>query len=63
MIYSVLTDALPGVAITIYGTNEQADLTAAERAAARAIVAAMKAALRQRGAEREAKEGKNGAHT
>lgn len=48
VIYYVLTDALPLVAITIYGKNEQADLTPDERRGAQAIVSALKADLRAR---------------
>ena len=51
VIYYVLTDALPVVAITIYGKNEQADLTPQQKAGALAIVAAMKAELTTRKAE------------
>ena len=49
VIYYVLTDDMPLVAITIYGKNEKSDLSEAERRGARAIVDAMKAELRQRG--------------
>jgi hypothetical protein len=52
VIYYVLTDDLPLVAITIYGKNEKADLTEAERRGARAIVNAMKSELQQRQARR-----------
>ncbi len=48
VIYYVLTDAFPIVAITIYGKNEQSDLTENERRGARAIVAALKDELRAR---------------
>lgn len=47
VIYYVLTDDLPIVAITLYAKNEKADLSAAERKAAKAIVNSMKAELRQ----------------
>ncbi len=48
VIYYVLNDALPIVAITLYGKNEQADLTADERRGAEAIATAMKAELNRR---------------
>ena len=52
VIYYVLTDELPIVAITLYGKNEKSDLTPAERDGARRIVEAMKTQLRrQRAAE------------
>lgn len=47
VVYYVLTDDLPLVAITLYGKNEQADLTSAEREGARRIVDAMKAELQR----------------
>ena len=47
VIYYVLTDELPIVAITLYGKNEKSDLTQAERDGARRIVDAMKAQLRR----------------
>lgn len=46
VVYYVLTAELPIVAITLYGKNEQSDLTQAERDGARRIVDAMKAQLR-----------------
>jgi len=45
VIYYVLTDDLPIVAITLYGKNEQSDLTQEERRGARAIVETMKARM------------------
>lgn len=48
VIYYVLTDAFPIVAITIYGKNEQSDLTEDEKRGARAIVAAAKGELKAR---------------
>lgn len=51
VIYYVLTEELPIVAITLYGKNEKSDLTPAERDGARRIVEGMKAELqRQRDA-------------
>ncbi len=48
VIYYVLTDAFPIVAITLYGKNEKSDLTEDEKRGARAIVAALKDELRAR---------------
>ena len=48
VIYYVLTDAFPLVAITLYGKNEQSDLTEDEKKGARAIVARLKDELRAR---------------
>ena len=48
VIYYVLNDAFPVVAITIYGKNEQSDLTEDEKKGARAIVAGLKGDLRAR---------------
>ncbi len=45
VVYYVLTDDLPVVAITLYGKNEKSDLTPAEKAGARMIVDRMKAQL------------------
>jgi mRNA-degrading endonuclease RelE of RelBE toxin-antitoxin system len=45
VVYYVLNDDLPLVAIMLYGKNEQADLTPAEKQGAAGIVAAMKAEL------------------
>jgi len=42
VIYYMLNEAMPIVAIMLYGKNEQADLTPAEKRGATAIVAAMK---------------------
>ncbi len=47
VIYYVLTDELPIVAITLYGKNEKSDLTSVERDGARRIVDAMKSHLRR----------------
>lgn len=47
-VYYVLNEAMPLVAIILYGKNEQADLTPAEKRGAEAIVAAMKAELGRR---------------
>jgi mRNA-degrading endonuclease RelE of RelBE toxin-antitoxin system len=43
VVYYVLNESLPIVAIILYGKNEQADLTPEEKRGAEAIVAAMKA--------------------
>ena len=48
VVYYVLTEELPIVAITLYGKSEKSDLTQAERDGARRIVDAMKAAQRRR---------------
>ena len=48
MVYYVLNEAMPLVAIILYGKNEQADLTPHEKRGAEAIVAAMKAELGRR---------------
>ncbi len=45
VIYYVLSEALPIVAIILYGKNERSDLTPEERRGAEAIVTAMKAEL------------------
>ena len=42
VIYYVLDESMPLVAIIIYGKNEQGNLTEAEKRGAQAIVAAMK---------------------
>ena len=47
VIYYVLADELPVMAITLYGRNEKCDPTPAELDGARRIVNAMKAQLRQ----------------
>lgn len=52
VIHYVLSDDLPVVALMLYGKNEQGDLAPAEVKAARRIVDALKAELRQRGATR-----------
>lgn len=48
VIYYLLSDDMPVVAIMLYGKNEQADLTPDEKQGAAAIVAAMKANLAKR---------------
>ena len=48
VIYYVLTDAFPIVAITLYGKNEKSDLTEDEKRGARVIVAAAKSELKAR---------------
>ncbi len=48
VVYYVLNEKLPLVAIILYGKNEQADLTPDEKRGAEAIVAAMKAELGRR---------------
>ncbi len=45
VIYYVLNDYMPVVAIMLYGKNEQTDLTPDEKRGAASIVAAMKAEL------------------
>jgi hypothetical protein len=45
----VLSEALPIVAIILYGKNEQADLTPDEKRGEAAIVAEMKAEMSRRG--------------
>jgi mRNA-degrading endonuclease RelE of RelBE toxin-antitoxin system len=45
VVYYVLNEAMPVVAIILYGKNEQADLTPAEKRGAATIVAAMKAQM------------------
>ncbi len=49
IIYCVLSEALPIVAIILYGKNEQADLTPDEKRGEAAIVAEMKAEMSRRG--------------
>jgi mRNA-degrading endonuclease RelE of RelBE toxin-antitoxin system len=48
VIYYVLNDDLPLVAIILYGKNEQSDLTPEEKRGAAAIVAAMKNEIKRR---------------
>jgi len=48
VIYYVLNEALPVVAIILYGKNEQGDLTPEEKRGAEVIVTAMKAELGRR---------------
>ncbi len=48
VVYYVLNEAMPLVAIILYGKNEQADLTPDEKRGAEAIVDAMKAELGRR---------------
>ena len=50
VVYYVLNDTLPVVAIIIYGKNERGDLTEDERRGAAAIVVAMKAEMARRAA-------------
>lgn len=51
VVYYVLNEAMPLMAIILYGKNEQADLTPAEKRGAEAIVVAMKAELGRRKAQ------------
>ena len=46
VIYYLLTDNFPIVAITLYGKNERSDLTEDEKRGARVIVAGLKGELR-----------------
>ena len=48
VVYYVLTDAFPIVAITLYGKNEKSDLTEDEKRGVRAIVTALKNELKAR---------------
>jgi len=48
VIYYVLTEDMPVLALLLYGKNEQVDLTPDEKRGAQAIVSALKADLRAR---------------
>jgi hypothetical protein len=48
VVYYVLHDDLPILAIILYGKNEQADLSPEEKRGAHSIVAALKAELARR---------------
>ena len=48
VVYYVLTNAFPIVAITLYGKNEKSDLTEDEKRGARTIVTALKNELKAR---------------
>jgi hypothetical protein len=51
VVYYMLNEAMPIVAIMLYGKNEQADLTPAEKRGAEAIVGVMKAKMGSRKAD------------
>jgi mRNA-degrading endonuclease RelE of RelBE toxin-antitoxin system len=57
VVYYVLNDELPLVAIILYGKNEQADLTPDEKRGAEAIVAATKAEMARRKADKAGGQG------